>query len=413
MQTFRDKIQRGIRLNGYGQNLLILYAGRFVSLIGDRIYLIALTFLLAHRHPGFLTVLWVISLVAPILTQMIAGSVTDHFGSKKTAILSDIVRALATGLMPLTLESPVLFLLVFIVSGAGAFFSSSLYPLVTNLTAVDTRQKVNSILNSVGSAAMFIGPLIGGLLLAKSPVFPFLIQSFTFVVSATALLIIPAPKLGNTQPRQPHENRLRSFWADIRLAWNFVMKHAVLKKIMWIAIFINLGGGTLDAYEVLYVTKAVHLGSTGYAGVVSGSGIAFFLAGVINARYAKRLAPSQRLAVGTLLLVGGLVPYAFSFNFAMIISSIFVFAFGMVTTMTAISTIRQNAIPVDIQGRVTSLQSTLQISAGALSVLVGGALIPVLPIRSIITGAVIAAAFSLPVAWTAWSDEPVSSDVKA
>ncbi|MCY0876170.1 MAG: MFS transporter [Firmicutes bacterium] len=383
--------------SAYSPSLLTLYTGRFISIAGDKLYLVALTFILARTHAYDLTLLWLIGLVAPLLMQWFTGSVTDRLGAKATAIGGEIICAVATLLIPFALHSNWLFVLVFINAASGIFLQSALPPMVTHLSRQGNAHEVNSVLSTVSSAAMFVGPLVGGLLTLHSTSLPFVCEGLSFIISAFTIAWLRFPQ-AKKQENSSKGKGIGVFWSDVAMGFSYLRNNAMLRKIIWISTLLNFGTGAISAYEALFVTQAVHLGAGGYGSIVAINGIGMVLAGMANARFAKRFRPIVLVPAGTLILMLGFIPYAFSVNLPMLSISVLIVATGLITLMTAMRTVRQQTIPVEIQGRIISLQMVLPTASASISVLAGGALIPFLPIRTIIIGAVAILFICLPLA---------------
>lgn len=382
--------------SAYSPSLLTLYAGRFISIAGDKLYLIALTFILAREHAFDLTILWMIGLIAPLVMQWFTGSVADRLGVKWTAISADLICAAATLLIPFALHSGWLFVLVFINAAAGVFFSSAFPPMITHLTGDNNAHEVNSILGTVTSAATFIGPLMGGLLAIHSTSLPFLCEGLSFVFSAFTITWLRFPRT-SSDTRAPKGKGLIVFWGDVRMGLSYLRSNALLRNMIWISSLLNFGTGAISAYEALFVTRAVHLGAAGYGTMAAVNGLGMVLAGIVNARFAKRFRPITLVPIGALILMLGFIPFAFSVNLIMLAVSVLIVSGGLITLVTAMRTVRQQTIPVEIQGRVISLQMVLPNVSASLSVLIGGALLPFVPIRTIVIGAVAILFLCLPI----------------
>lgn len=383
--------------NAYNGSLLTLYAGRFISTAGDKLYIVALTFILARHQAYDLTWLWMIGLIAPLIMQWFTGSLADRLGAKRTAVIGELLCAVATGMMPLVLHSNWLFVLVFVNAAAGTFFMSASQPMVSSLTTDTNRHQVNSIMSTVNASATFIGPLLGGWLTLQSVSLPFVAQGASFLFSALTIALLPLP-LPKQEDVTAKGKGMRVFWADVRMGLGYLRKNAVMRNLIWMTSLLNFGTGAISAYEALFLTRAVHLGASGYGIVVAVNGLGMVVAGMINARYARRWKPIVLVPIGALVLLVGFIPYAFSTSLIMVGVSVLIVSMGLISLITAVRTVRQNTVPLEIQGRVISLQMILPTLTAGLSVLVGGALLPILPIRTIIIGAVAILFLCIPVA---------------
>ncbi len=364
--------------------LNILYIGRFVSTIGDWLYIVALSIILSKNNSVELTFLWLIRSLAPLLMLPIAGSIADRINKKALALMVEIVRGLTVILMPFFLESNILFLLIFLTSFFGPLFSAALNPMITSFTNEDNRHRVNSILTTINAAAFSIGPLLGGLLIIKNDAFPFLLQAITFFISGLLFLFITSPKI--EQAASDEKKKLSILWNDSLFSIKYILKN---RLILWITItetIFLLGGAAFDAYEVLFLTKALHMNETGYALMVSISGFAFVVAGLINTMLNKRISPTSLFFGGIFLSGIGNIIYAFSFYPWTVYIALFLTALGVITFNTSMVTIFQSIIPVQLQGRIISFQHMLPTIASTISVVLAGIVIPVFTIRVIFIG---------------------------
>ncbi|KUO97357.1 MFS transporter [Ferroacidibacillus organovorans] len=372
----------------------IIYLGRFISQMGDRIYMIALSLFLV-KHGEQLLLLWSIRMLVPFFFSYLSGTLVDRFGFRNAALSADFLCAIATALIPLTLGTPFLFFLVALNTFGTDAFTNAFNPLITSITTPETRHRVNTMTTTFSYVAMVFGPLIGGYLVISGDTFPFYAQSLSFLLSAGSLLLlrlnVPKPASGS------RKFALATIKEDLQLAVSYLKKSTLLKRVMTIMVIMNLGAGAIDAYEAIYITKGVHLNATGYSIFLAINGLAFVVSGMINMRLAKRITPRQSMAIGGLITPVGIITYVLGHSLATVGAGVAVMGLGIMSMMTASRTIRQNLIPIEVQGRVLGALATLNMTAGSISVLVGGALVPFVPIRTIMIGCSLFSVIAIPV----------------
>lgn len=368
----------------YSPPLLALYTGRLASELGNRIYLVALTLFLARENPRLITVLYLIGFLAPVVSGLFVGTLIAKIGPRASAILSDALCAGATIAMPFFLHSPILFVWVVIVGLVQPVYSPAVTPLVASVTAEDNRHRVSSIFTTVASGAQVIGPLVGGALYLVWLPLPFILQAASFVISAVCTSA--ARFSGVSRPHDATQHRgFAAFRHNLGLGFNYMRQSKALKMILLTALAINIGGGAIEAYIVLYVTRGLHLSAPYFATMVSFEGLMWVIVGLFNARYLSKRRQSWLFRFSTVFLVAGVVVLAAAVNYAMLLTAIAIFSLGMLTISTSIYAVRMNLVPVEHLGQVSSLFSTLQIAAGGLSVLIAGFFLPFVPIRVIIS----------------------------
>lgn len=400
-------------------SLVILYLGRIVAVFGDWIYLISLSLILSKEHATAIGLMWFAKIVGVFLGKIIAGSLADRVGHKKTVIASDFFRALCYLLMPFFLHSWFLFVLVGGASILGSFFAAAYTPLVTLLTNDQNRQRVNSIRSVIGSSSVIMGPLLGAILVLKGDFIPFIIVALTFVLSAMSFFFIKVPAIEtDVQPNefsQQSSNNKFALWDDLIFSFNYIRKNPALLGIT-VATTILALTSIMEVYEVLFVTNTLGQGAQSYALLVTINGISFLLAGLLNTLWLSKYPPANMYPIGLTLVVLNSIIYSFSASFITLIISSILMNMALMVTHTASDTICQNQIPVSIQGRITSIQGVLPEFISTISTAIAGALLAFVTIRSIFVFVALISILSIPFSLLVlkkakYSDNKIVSDV--
>ncbi|MGE6313537.1 MFS transporter [Bacillus cereus] len=378
----------------FSPSLIIIYIGRLVSSLGDWIYMVVLSLIFAESAPQYIPLLWLSRSLATFFSGFIAGTISDRLGHKLTAIVSDIIRGITVLLMPFCIDTPVLLLLlVFLTSSLGTFFSASFNPIISKITENEPalRHRVNSIISMLTPLAQFIGPFIGTILMFKNDSLPFFAQSASFIISAITLFFISYPKKTleiTTNSRK--KEKLNILWDDIKFSYRYIGNNTILKSITLSTTVFIFGSAAIDAYEVLFITKTLELGKNEYGLIISMGGIAYIISSICNFFVSRYLSSGSLIFFGFLITAIGNLIFAFSINFSTLLIGLLITAIGGTTYFVATSTITQNTVPIEIQGRITSFQQILPTAASTISTVLSGAFVNYISIRYImIIGAVI------------------------
>ncbi|PLR77948.1 hypothetical protein CU633_07945 [Bacillus sp. V3-13] len=385
---------KNIESPAFSISLIILYIGRLVSSLGDWIYMVILSLIFAEHAPHYIPLLWLAKSLASFFSGFIAGTISDRFGHKQTAIVSDVLRAITVVLMPSCIEIPfILLLLVFITSSLGSFFSSSLNPIISRITENEpsSRHRVNSILSMIVPLAQFIGPFLGTILMQKNNSLPFIAQSISFIVSAISLIFISFPNGSiGTSELKTEKLRLKNLWEDIKFSSKYIWSNTILRSITLSMTIFIFGSSAIDAYEVLFITKTLGLGKSEYGLIISMGGIAYIISSFCNIFVSRYLSSGSLLFFGFLITAIGNLIFALSVNFITLVIGLLITAIGGTTFFVASSTLTQNMVSINIQGRITSLQEILPTAASTVSTVISGIFISSIPIRYImIAGAIV------------------------
>jgi hypothetical protein len=174
------------------RRLQLAWAG---SIVGDWAYLVALG-VYAYDQGGASAVglVGLIRLIPGALIAPFSASFVDRFRRVAVMVVSDVVRfalmAAAAAVIATDGPAPVVYGLVAVTSATGTVFrpaQAALLPsLVTSPAELTAANVASSTLESVGT---FLGPALGGLLLAvTSPAIVFAANGVTFLWSAVLVL---------------------------------------------------------------------------------------------------------------------------------------------------------------------------------------------------------------------------------
>jgi MFS family permease len=182
------------------RNFALLWVGQLVSQIGDMVLMIALPFYVYQLtgslfHTGLM---YIVETLPRILFGSLAGVFVDRWDRRWTLIASDVGRA-AVLLLLMLVRAPNHLWLIYAVAGMQAvlvlFFAPALSAITPTLVGEQHLVAANALQSVSESLMRFIGPPLGGALLALVGLTGVvLVDSTSFVFSAALLLLIGASK---------------------------------------------------------------------------------------------------------------------------------------------------------------------------------------------------------------------------
>ena len=181
------------------RNFALLWSGMTISLLGDGMYTVAIAWT-AYELSGAPTALSLVGLSATVpqlVLVLLGGVVSDRFERWRVMLGADVLRAVIVAMIGALALADVLRLwqLVALVAlyGIGtAMFVPAITALVPELVPSDRLLEANA-LNQVSRPLMlrFLGPALGGLLIAKLGVgWAFVADAASFGASLAALVAI-------------------------------------------------------------------------------------------------------------------------------------------------------------------------------------------------------------------------------
>lgn len=224
------------------RNFRLLLSAEAVSVLGDRVVPIALAFAVLDLggdagDVGFVLAARTLPLVACLL---FGGVIADRLPRRAVMVAADIARCATQGLLAALLLTDAAAIgtiagLAALTGAATGFFSPASLALVPAIVAPRLLQQANGIRATVTSGGEFIGPAVGGLLIAvASPGWALAADAATFAISAVLLtrLVVPGRvRSAATRMTRDLADGWRAF-ASRRWVWS-VVAGAAIGNLAW------------------------------------------------------------------------------------------------------------------------------------------------------------------------------------
>jgi predicted MFS family arabinose efflux permease len=278
-----------------------LYAGQAVSVVGDGLLPVALSFAVLEDlggGAGELGIVLAANAVALAAFALIGGVWADRLPRRRVMLAADgtrlAVQALTAALLFAGGMSVALLAALQVVYGAAeAFFRPAATGLVPETVSSGRLQQANALLSLTYNTGTVVGPALGGLLVALAgPAGAFTFDAATFAVSAAFLLRLRVA-------RKPAHGERRPFLHDLADGFREVRR----RRWLWVTIVVT-SAWLLLVYAPFYVLGPVvadrDLGGAGaWATILAAYGIG----GVVGSALALRWRPRRPLFTAALLFV--------------------------------------------------------------------------------------------------------------
>ncbi len=369
------------------RNYALLFAGESISVIGDELFMISLALWIALDlgrsqtwAPLAVSGIMVVSALPSIAVGAAAGVFVDRWPKRRTMLITDAARtaiilsALPAALLdlPIPVRLGLLYVAVFLATCGSQFFNPSRTALIGDLVPESERARASGLAQIASSLSMIVGSPLGSILLVALGLTSVLVlDAASFFMSFLLILLVRSP-----EPVVSVESASnRTFRRDFTEGLRFFAGNRVLMTLLISLVVIMLGAGAINALDVFFALRNLHVGATQY-GILSGTfGAGALLGAVVLSGVAQRIG-LLRLVWGGLILAGvGLMAY--SRMTAFLPATAIIFLLGVATTgpNIAVMPIILRETPRDKIGRVTSVLNPLTQGAGIISMLVAGALV--------------------------------------
>ncbi len=363
-----------------------LFAGEFISGIGDWLYLVALLVVVYAESddPVLLGIVGAARILPYVILSVPAGIIVDRFDRRMVLLVTDVARGLIMVVMTVVvaIDGPVLAVvaLAILATCFSCFFRPAIGAYLPSLVR-DERElgPANSLFATLGELSFIVGPAIAGLIIAASDLtLAFAINAVTFGVIAIVLFTLPpglpgkpsggvdpgaeleAEALGAEAGPSPAEAGVRARLLVIRRPLIGMLTLDTVAGFMF---------GGLSVITVLIAVDQLNAGEagTGYLNAAVGVGgvLGAIGSGAILAR--RNLAPA--MLVGALGLTIGFIVLGFSTQMVPALIAMGIIAAGSLVADIVSTTVFQRIVEDDLRGRVLGGMQTLQTgtyAAGAL-----------------------------------------------
>ncbi len=263
------------------RNFCLFAMGRFVSLIGSGIQMIAIPlYILDLTGSGTMMGIFTFLSWMPTLAMgPFAGVLGDRWNRKKIMVNMDYARGglillLAFMAISNNMSIYILFICQVLISLMDAIFASSTSAMVPELVNSDDLMKANSIISGITSIAMIVGPVLGGGIYGIGGIeLVFLINGISFVLSATSELFIKY--ISTTQSKEKISMTIVK--KDFKEGFMFIRENKNLLTLLIFFCSINFVMNPAFAVILPYgLTKVIKFSDLAY-GIIQ----ATFMAGIL------------------------------------------------------------------------------------------------------------------------------------
>ena len=367
-----------------------LWLGQLISLFGDRIHLIALTFLVlgVTGSPVALAFAFLMATIPNLFFGPIAGALVDRWEHREVMIVSDLLRAGLVLLIPVAASINIVFVypLVFLVTTVSIFFRPARGAIVPRLVRDEDLLPANSALWVGETFADIVGYAVAGVFVAflgsQLPL-AFWIDAVTYLGSALLIATIVVEPMRRASDAVAGaaagvRSLLAGLWRDIVAGWRFLRGENVLLANTLQAVVAQFMLGTFLVLTPIYAQGiaagagleeeaafAFLEGSIGAGNLVGG-----FVIGLIGAR----LSLGRMVVLGyalTGLTVAGL---ALTGNFAIAMGLVFGAGAGNLVFVIPSQTLFHKRTPPELMGRVLAFRSAFVYGSMTIAMAVGGIL---------------------------------------
>jgi MFS family permease len=364
------------------KNLTLLLSGQLVSQVGDKFYLLALSFWVLNTtgSPAMMGIVLACSLFPSLIVGFISGAFIDRYDRKAIIVGTDITRGLLMSFTAFAYLLGFLNVLIIIISQillsiTAAFFDPAVPAIIPSIVEKDQLAKANSKTQFIRGMSSIIGPVLGGIAVAGfGYFFAFIFNGISFFVSAIFESFLNIPPVKNPG------NKRTSIRHEIIEGYKYIINDKGLIIILIMVAVLHFFVGSIEVIIPVLANSLPGIGAKnlGYIQTAFGVG-AVFMALIISIynidKKETRFLFSSVFMIGFGYIIMALL-YLTGFGFVMPFLSVFLFIGSFIILGgTCFKSILQKNIHDNMSGRVFGVVSSVGNGSIPLAMLVYGFLL--------------------------------------
>ncbi len=382
---------------------LLFWSGQITSTLGSSIvqFVIIWWITLQTQSGIYLSLAAFVGLVPVILLGPFAGVLVDRWNRKALIAVADFLQAMATlSLILLFWAGAASIWAVFVILAARgicqAFHAPATIAVMPSMVPAEKLSRMNGLSFFFSGTVNLVGPVLAALLLSVWSIDQILwVDIATFAVAIVPLLIIKIPSVTQTGAAA------QSFKMEFKQGFAHIKNHRGFLPLMLLAMLLNLLIMPLTTL-LPYFIRFDHLGGVADLALVEATFEGGILAGGLAMSVVsgfKRKAVAMAISFYVIFL-GYLL-----FALAPTGSFLFMAAVGLVAASciplvnVVVATIIQTVVPLDMQGRVNSVNLSLATAATPIGIIASGALVAFVSTNVLFIGCAITGLIGITLAW--------------
>jgi MFS family permease len=334
-----------------------LLASSWTTNLGDGIAIAAGPLLVASltRNAFLVSLAALLRWAPPLIFGLHAGVLSDRLDRRQIVMIANLVRALVLSVLVVTLvtgaTSITLALLVLgVLATAEVFADNTTATLLPMMVGRDDLAIANSRLQTgMITLNQLAGPPIGAALFAAGRAWPFVTEAVLVAMGVILVSRIALPAHG----REPGVTS--SIRRDIVEGLRWSLHHAAVRTLGLTILIFNITFGAAWSVLVLYATQRLGMGAVGFGLLTTAGAVGGLLGTALYGWITRRVSLGNVMRVGLVIETLTHLGLALTTSPAVALTIFFVFgAHAFIWGTTAI-TIRQRAVPCELQGRVASV----------------------------------------------------------
>jgi len=352
-----------------------LLSSSWVSNLGDGIALAAGPLLVASQtgDPLLVALAGLLERLPWLIFGLYAGVIADRHDRRLIVVLVNIVRAAVLAVLAISIATdavsvPVVLVAMFLLGTAETFAditTGTLLPMIVterDLGVANARVNVGHI-----TLNQLVGPPLGAFLFAAGMVWPSIAQAVTCALGAVlmARIAVSAPE------REGRQSHMRAEIVEgVRWLWH----HPPLRTLTLTVTFFNVTFGAAISVLVLYAERRLDAGPLAFGLLTTAAAIGGVIGTASYGWLERNLGMANIMRCGLIVEATTHLILATTQTLAVAMGMFVIFGAHEGAWGTTVITIRQRAVPTELQGRIGSVYMMCLMGGLVIGAPIGGLL---------------------------------------
>ena len=344
------------------RNFFMLLSGQFVSQIGDKLHMIALSFwvLKTTGSSAKMGAVLAASLIPSLVIGFFSGAFIDRYNRKNIIIGTDLLRGLILALFAVLfyfelINFYMILAMQMLLSVNAAFFDPAIPSVIPQIVDEKNLAAANSKHQFVNGFSTIAGAFIGGIFISMfGYLWVFVVNAISFLLSAFFECFLKIPPLQKDTTEKRGETGILS---DLKQGYQYILSDKALLILLFMVMVIHFFVGSIEIFMPVIANAISDDGAKNLGFFQTAFGVGTIIMAVILS--IKNISGKEKFTLfGSVFLIGVLYIAAsfFAGNEAVItgLYLIMIFLFGCCIICAGISfkTLLQKKVDPSFAGRV-------------------------------------------------------------
>jgi predicted MFS family arabinose efflux permease len=329
----------------------------WTSNLGDGIALAAGPLLVATRtRDPFLVALAIVLQRLPwLFFGLLAGVVADRLDRRLVLVAVQLVRAAALAVLSMAILTDhvgiaAVLVAMFLFGTAETFADTTASTLLPMLVDKQDLPVGNArIIAGMVTINQLVGPPLGAALFAVGDVVPFVVQGVCMAASAALAAEVALPPHGRERSERSQVRR------EIAEGFRWLWHHAAVRTLAITIVTFNVTYGAAWSVLVLYAIERLETGEVGFGLLTAAVAVGGLAGTALYGRLTARVSLGDIMRAGLVIETLTHLALAVTTTPAVALAIMFVFGAHAFVWGTTSTSVRQAAVPTQLQGRVSSV----------------------------------------------------------